>query len=429
MNIRVKPLLWAVGAGALLLLVSSCKKDLYDEDKLARVTRLLLPVDQIDAGHTWALTTDHTVSVDASQIAVGAERLQIWDADAASGKDAHILAETFIQDGGHADMVFTAPLGVSRFYAAIVDKQGVYTVQAFDAFDGQLSFTKEKSRRIAIYSGLLTRQTLVYCFEDYSEFLALTSDFDYNDVVLAVSQHQTGERQIRLDVTLSAVGSFNQMGAALRLSGYGFDDIERVTTADGKTFDDGLVKNSSSLIEHSELLIRGMNGEAVINLFEDAHWATGKCRVDRSGFMVRQRFNVSKRTDAYHRIERARTISYLIDFKDGASLSSFRMSMLDPFVVLVNAGGNFELHASRDFFDTCVLKTYAFSKNVACLPWGLAVPSSSFRYPLEGKHIGFLKDGVHSGAYMADGHSFAEWVADHTVATDWYDHPTDDEVY
>ena len=76
---------------------------------------------------------------------------------------------------------------------------------------------------------------------------------------------------------LAAVGGEKQIAAAIRLAGYKYDEIESVKTLDNASFNIGaagdLPEQSGSITERA-FLLKSMNGEAVLNLFADAHWAT-----------------------------------------------------------------------------------------------------------------------------------------------------------
>ena len=68
---------------------------------------------------------------------------------------------------------------------------------------------------------------MTYLFE---EECPVPGDYDYNDVVLRISQEPVGNRQIDLHVTLSAVGGTKQMAGGIRLMGYNYNSVESITT-------------------------------------------------------------------------------------------------------------------------------------------------------------------------------------------------------
>ena len=96
-------------------------------------------------------------------------------------------------------------------------------------------------------------QTFAYLFEE--EYPA-PGDYDYNDIVLRISMELSGKREVRFNVRLAAVGGEKQMGAAIRLAGYKYDEIESVKTVDNASFNIGaageIPELSSSIIKENE---------------------------------------------------------------------------------------------------------------------------------------------------------------------------------
>jgi LruC domain-containing protein len=248
-------------------------------------------------------------------------------------------------------------------------------------------------------------------------------------VVLRISQERTSENQITVNVTLAAVGSLSQVAAAMRIANYKYDDIESVTTLDNETFDDGLKKTSLPFIDSRDLLIKGIDDAAVINLFEDAHWATGATRYASEGYIERYKYNVSKTTSSQYDMMSPRTISYVITFKNPSQLDYFTLDLLDPFIIVEYMGTYMEVHAIYRYRSNTALHEYVQPNVAVILPWALTVPDGSFRYPLDGVNIGFAKDGALFGAYMTGGHSFGEWASNRLQAIDWYYYPTANQVY
>jgi hypothetical protein len=63
----------------------------------------------------------------------------------------------------------------------------------------------------------LKAQTYSFLFEEnYPE----PGDYDYNDVVLRISQERIAENKISVNVTISAVGAAKQIAGCIRLVGY-----------------------------------------------------------------------------------------------------------------------------------------------------------------------------------------------------------------
>lgn len=419
---------WAVML-ALVLATASCRRDIYDEDELRKATETMMTVDSIDKNHTWELVESEFVSVDVSNVKIGTERAQVWSANALNGEKTTILGELCLSDGEVRNIFYTTLPTQGNVYVALKDTAGTYTVQQVPTGQFVVNFNNPIARKAKVDENLLSRMTYTYCFEDYTEFLSLRSDYDYNDIVLRVSLEAVSARQVRLDVTLAAVGTLNQVAAALRLMGLKYESVESVTTVDNESFDKGLSKNDASMIKESGLLIRGRLGEAVINLFEDAHWATDEAESSSNGVLERYYYNVAKLPGGDHKLFAPRTVSYIITVKEAASLSVISFSRLDPFMLAADLSGFYEMHPAVENRHACVLRNYIVSDAVVGMPWALAIPSGTFRYPLEGTNIGFFKNGALFGAYMTEGHSFGEWAADRKKATDWYLYPTGNQVY
>ena len=277
----------------------------------------------------------------------------------------------------------------------------------------------------------VSQQKLVYCFE---EEMPEPGDFDYNDVVLLLSREVVNSRHLKIEVELAAVGGEKQLGAGLRLVGYQAEDIDSVTIENGGSFDLGghkynvpLEKMASPMFENNSLLQSGRNGEAVLYLFEDAHWAMGEDLDVVNQIFQRKKYNVSKYESATFMILPTRTEVYHVYFKQGQNINDFTPSMFDPFILSPYYGYVWELHCYRDR-EAQVMREYSLAKSKN-LPWALMIPYASFRYPLEGVNIGFYKNGALFGAYMNMGKSFGEWAMDRTKCLDWYTSPTFNQIF
>jgi LruC domain-containing protein len=328
------------------------------------------------------------------------------------------------------------PYQITTLYAAIVDASDNLTVTSFPASQAStetFDFTSATTGK-AVTSAL---QTYTYLFEEnYPE----PGDYDYNDVVLRVSQQRTAVNQITVTVTLSAVGAAKQIAGCIRLVGYSYDTVDSVYTTTGVTFNDGINDQtlypfgdifSDKTVAHS-LLMKGRNQEAVLNLFCDAHWAMAFNLDADYGLFTRKKYNVidpnsdSYNTDIYQ-TRATRTLSYVVTFKNDdytiSRLDNFTLNDIDPFIITYYNGGNWETHVEQ-FKSAKVLANYSVA-SFKDLPWALMVPTGDFRYPLEGNEMGYRKR-VESGAvamigaYTTTGHSFGEWAEDHTRFLDWY---------
>lgn len=425
-----RKLLMALGLlGGLML--TSCHKDVFNEDDYNRILDEASPVDSVDAKHTWELAQDHIYVVEAN-VHIGVKSVQILSDNPLTALNAEIMAESPIEDGGRIMLAATVPTRIYQLYAALVDEKGSYTVVSFPVETTVVNFSGVKSTESQkTLKARLVQQRLVYCFE---EEMPEPGDYDYNDVVLRLSREVVDSRHLKIEVELTAVGGSKQLAAGLRLVGYKAEDIDSVTIEGGGSFDLGgshhnvaLQKTASPLFESSSLLQSGRNGEAYLYLFEDAHWAMGEDLDVTNQIFQRKKYNVSKLSNANFEVLSTRTEIYHVYFKADQNINGFTPGMFDPFVLSPYYGAIWELHCYRDR-EAQVTREYTLTKSKS-LPWALMIPYASFRYPLEGVNIGFKKNDALFGAYMNLGCSFGEWSMDRTKCIDWYTSPTFNQIF
>ena len=427
----VKILIVAGMLGSLLL--TSCHKDVFNEDDYDRIIDEASPVDSVDATHTWELTQEHVYVVQADAN-VGAKSVLITTDNPVDNNTygTEVLAQSTIEDGGRVTLTATVPTRLSELYATLVDDNGKYTVVSFPVGMTTVSFANVTSaNKQQELKASLAQQKLVYCFE---EEMPEPGDYDYNDVVLRLSREVVDSRHLKIYVELVAVGGQKQLAAGLRLVGHQAEEIDSVTIEGGQSFDLGgsyhdvpLEKMASPLFESSSLLQSARNGEAFLYLFEDAHWAMGEDLEVTNQIFQRKKYNVTKSYSYNFPILATRTEIYHVYFKEGQNINDFTPGMFDPFVLSPYYGTVWELHCYRDR-EAQVTREYTLTKSKK-LPWALMIPYASFRYPLEGINIGFKKNDGYFGAYMNRGSSFGEWAEDHTKCLDWYTSPLIDRVF
>ena len=268
----------------------------------------------------------------------------------------------------------------------------------------------------------------------YDEMGKGAYDYDFNDVVLRISREVVSSRQLKLNVELVAVGALKQLGAGIHLVGYGYADIDSVTTVGGESFNLGGSNHDQEetafhdqLWDSLDLLQRGRHGEAVICLFNDAHWALGDNMVIVNNVFDRKRYNVSKTFGTEFAILPTRTVSYNVYLKEGKDARDFTLGMLDPFEVEPYNSATFEVHCYQHR-EAQVMYEYSLV-DVLNLPWALMIPYSGFRYPLHGCNIGFSRNDAFFGAYMTPNHAFGQWVRDCESTLDWYLYPTFNQIF
>ena len=419
---------------AIVVATNSCTShDLFDQQVTQSISDSLSPVDSLDRNHNWLLTKTRSITVEANAN-VNAQWLKILTDDPRLSEDAEVATQVMVTEGQKTyNMSFCFPSIVTTLYAALIDDQGLYTVTAFSPEDRKVDFSEPLyTKQNILYTP--QPQTFVYCYEEeMPDFLKV--DFDFNDIILNISYERTGEREIRFHVELAAVGTDRQVGAAIRLKNFKYDEIESVTTVGGASFNvntSGQDIPDQILVVHKDrtplLMSNTENKEAVINLFCDAHWATGDLLTENFGLIQRKRYNVGRGTDFQTMVPRE--VTYIVTFKEKTGLEYLNFDLIDPFIIKEYNGGIFEVHQFANRNDW-VLQEYKIAEIVK-LPWALTIPYKKFRHTLEGVNIGFKKKGVQSfGAYGRIGHSFGEWSMNSNQAQDWYlnEYASESQVY
>ncbi len=421
---------------AIVVATNSCTShDMFDQQVTQNISDSLSPVDSLDRNHNWLLTKTRSITVEANAN-VNAQWLKILTDDPRLSEDAEVATQVMITEGQKTyNMSFCFPSIVTTLYAALIDDQGLYTVTAFSPEDRKVDFSEPLyTKQNILYTP--QPQTFVYCYEDeMPDFLKV--DFDFNDIILNISYERTGEREIRFHVELAAVGTDRQVGAAIRLKNFKYDEIESVTTVGGASFNvntSGQDVPDQMLVVHKDrtplLMSNTENKEAVINLFCDAHWATGDLLTEDFGLIQRKRYNVNKGSGTDYQTMVPREVTYIVTFKEKTGLEYLNFDLIDPFIIKEYNGGIFEVHQFANRNDW-VLQEYKIA-DIVKLPWALTIPYKKFRHTLEGVNIGFKKKGVQGfGAYGRIGHSFGEWSMNSNLAQDWYlnEYASESQVY
>ena len=411
------------------MVLSSCVRNMFDQQKYEEIVEDQSPVPDVDKNHDWMLSTSQILMVDVSGLE-NIKRIRVFSENPAESSSASVVGEAYVSEKSVVSMSITYPDTKEVLYAAAIDGDDYYTVAPFDpSASDVVNFSHpvaNKKKMPYIY------QSQIYTYL-YEEEFPDPGDYDYNDVVLRVSMERSGEREVRINVQLAAVGGVNQMAAAMRLVGYRYDDIESVKTVDDASFDVvggvELPDQMRTFIKEKDLLLKGLINEAVINLFADAHWATGDNISTDYGIVSRKRYNVSyEKNDTYGRFF-PRELTYIVTFKESVDVNYLSQNALDPFVLLDYNGGKWEIH-TYNYNSAQVLYPHpeVDSKN---LPWVFCIPNGTFNWALHAVPIGYQAKSKRFtyGAYPYLGRSFGEWAADRTKCKDWYLYPDNSQVY
>lgn len=437
MKIRFIHLTVIIIAAVMVLGTISCSKEIeYDPVKYTKYRKYVSPVDSVDQSHTWQLATSRSYQFTVNA-GVGAQRLEIYSADPVTSTEAEMMGRVFVKDGQQVTMSVSVPLIQTTLYAALVDEAGTYTVTSFSPAERYVDFSNLTAIKQKPSLATPKVMTYTYCYEEnYPE----PGDYDFNDLVMRIGLERTGQKQMDIHVTLVAVGASGQIAGAIRLVGYRYQDIQSVVAKDNKTLNENVPKLSYGLIHNDDILLEGRNGdgkkgygEAVINLFVDAHWAIGDDIQTINDEFSRKKYNVMRSfSDPYDQTY-AKTVDFTVTFKNESSLNNLTQEMIDPFIITYYMSNKIETHMD-EFKKAQTLYNYDDNIDFKDIPWALKIPTRYFQYPLEGNQIGFRKrteDGTAAmfGAYMTQGHSFGEWVEDQKNCLDWYQYPTANQVW
>ena len=419
----------ALGAMALLSTIA-CTTNYYDEEKYNEYIKYNSPVDSVDQYHQWRLTEERSYKITAN-VNQDVEKVMLLTANPLSSTKAEVMNESVIAKGESKWMTVSVPMIQSTLYAALVDKDGIYYVKSFPVTQTEIDFSGGINTGTPVAT--LKPQTYTYLYE---KDFPLVGDYDYNDLVFRIGVEHTTPKQVVVHVTLSAVGCDVQLAGFFRVMGCKFDDIDSVTTANGKTFNDNLPAGSKNFVRSYDLLICSTKNQPVITICADAHWAMDpyQSTMENTGAIaLRKYYNTSLEASQEYESRNSVSQSYIIYFKDSTIAENITLEEIDPFIVENYNGGLYEIHLD-ELKASQVLYNYQVEFKIKDLPWALLVPSNDFKYPLEGVQIGFYKrtdTGVvfSDGAYKTTGHAFGAWVENHKAALDWYNYPDESQVW
>ena len=403
-----------------------CRKMEIDTGQWKVLVQSNYLVDTVDMYHEWDLLQTRALTIKADLYAPDLERVQILSGNPYEQEGVEILAERFVKPGETVNPIFHVPYVDLDYHAAAVTTQGQYIVVPFNG-SNVASFGNSNKN---ISTGVLNRpvyQTYTYLYE--ADF-PLPGDFDFNDVVLRISQQAVNDSTLKLKVTLSAVGATKQIGAAIRMPNIPFDKVKHVAIEEGIRFDEGYT-TERYFIDNEKVYVEGHDGKLVVNLFDDAHW----CMLPKEeyGQVVRMLYNTRKfevKNESTNVPEQTRT--YIIYFNSGINASYLELPDIDPFIMESGSGLCYEVHTYKYKYEEAIWNyTNGPTADDDRVPWALLVPDGQFHYPVEGMFIGRYRNGEVTGAYSRSSHSFGEWGRDHSKALDWwlYDYATKAQVY
>ena len=421
---------WYIGVAlCCVMMVSGCVRNQFDQQRYEEIVEEESPTPKVDEDHDWMMSTTKTLVVDPSGVG-NVKLVRIFTDNPAETDFAEIVDEAYSSGDSKVVMNISYPIRLEALYAAAIDNDDYYTIVPFNPnSSGSIDFSNPIVKHQKMPYNY-NPQTYVYLYE---EEYPQPGDYDYNDVVLRVSMERSDGQEVRFNIELAAVGGEKQMGAAIRLAGYKYNEVESVKTVDDASFDitgaGELPDMYRTMIQDKSLLQQSLNGEAVLNLFADAHWATGDRIISDNGSITRKRYNVSyEKSDEYGTFY-PREITYIVTFKNGVDVSSLTLDVLDAFIIEEYNGNKYEVHTHK--YSKAQVLWPNPSSDAHNLPWAFCVPYESFRWPLHAVAIGYqsTSKSFTYGAYPYLGRSFGEWAADCTKCLNWYLYPDKYEVY
>ena len=404
------------------VMAGSCRK--FDFEQFREIVKKNYIIDSVDKQHTWNLLRERALRI---KVAVGdpdITNVQILDGNPFEKEGVEILANRFCTDSNTVSPTFSVPATKTEFWAAAVNSQGKYYVIPVEGkSDVVIGGSRMISDRLMLERPV--GQTFTYLFEEDYPY---PGDFDFNDVVLRISQQAKAHNQLKVTVTIAAVGATKQIAAAIRFPLLNAADIEKVTIDEGRRFDEDY-PIERYFISDETVAIKGLDGSLVLNLFDDAHWSINSD--EDNGQIVRMYYN-TRNYEVKNESVNMPTVSrtYNIYLSDNVDASFLQLSDIDPFIMVNNDGLIVEIHTfSYKYSEAIWHYTNGPGSEDDMVPWALMVPDSHFQWPVEGMFMGRYRNGESTGAYSRYGHSFGEWGRDHTRAEDWWTYPSQAQVY
>ena len=424
---RMRTTWWLPALVATALLATACKRNFFDPQKVEEILTVSFNNDAVDPTHNWLLTDDWSVTVAAN--VSGIQRIEVLSDNPFESMQSEVLAVwNNVTEGASVTLGYTTPKQQAEVYVAAVTQDGAYRVVAITPGTNRVDFRTADIITGSKLKSVPTRQEVVYCY--CNTYPTPSKTWGYNDLVMRLSKEIVDARTLRVNVTLAALGSQTQMAGALHLGGVMYEAVDNVqqTPAVGFARYKDLAR---TIIKDNTPLLKSRSGEAVINLFDDAH-AAFYMRKESNGNYGHYLFNVAHNSTVANVMEHATTtVSYDITFKQEGMVEHIGFQQLDPFIVYSYNSAPWEIHKYSFKFSEVLFDYYSGNPTDYNngFTWVLEIPYTFFRWPLNGQSMGSYKNGALYGAYQQPYHSFGEWGANKAEAIDWYKYPNTSMVY
>lgn len=408
-----------------IFLWTSCRHIAMTDDLWRMIIQKNYPIDSIDASHMWDLLKDKALTVNVKIADSDITTVQVLNGNPYTTEGVEILAERPCTTDKSVSPTFKVPNVEPVLYAAAINSKGkYYVVPVENANEVTIGGSKVINEGKLYQPGY---QTFTFLFEeDYPN----PGDFDFNDVVLRISQHAINDSTLKLTVTLAAVGATKQIGAAIRFPLLSAADVEKVTIDEGRRFDEDY-PIERYFINNEIVAVEGRDGSLVVNLFDDAHWCMNSN--EENGQVIRMYYNTRK-YEVEGESATVPTVSrtYNIELKPSVNAYYLSLADIDPFLITASNGLCVETHTYRYKYTEAIWRyTNGPGGNDDRVPWALLIPDATFHYPVEEIALGMYRDGQITGAYSRYNHSFGQWGRNKNNSTDWwlYSNATKAQVY
>jgi len=415
-----------------LFCITSCTREYFDEDAYNNIVKEAFPVTNVDVNHDWQTIETSDLDVNINQTPGATYTIRVYEQNPEINTSVTVMAEGIAKDGKTFSTSLIHPTVDSTFYVARIDSDGYREVKAEKVINGKVSanFTTSDTYKYKEFNDI-SYFSWRYVFEDA---FPQPGDYDFNDMVMTVTR-QADSRDptiLYLTVSLDALGSMMPMAAAIHISGLNPASVESISS-----FQKFLFYKYSGVdkVKDDVDYTTGFNGDVVIPLFNDAHYALSRGNDIVNGSPSYYYYNTVKDASspyyAYSKTANPARVIYTIKCKSAEAVNNITSNTIDAFIITQYNGSYWETHAAP-YKKYEVLYRYlnsnyqtAYTDN---FPWALKVPGN-FKYPTEGTPISKNRNGMNSGAYSTPNHSFGEWATNENTAQDWYSYPNSSYVY
>lgn len=133
------------------LVMTSCKKDYFDEDVYEQRVRENFPVTNVDPQHTWATTGSASVSLSVNLKQGEAYAVRIYDQSPISSPSGlSLLGEGSVSSGQTLSTSISYPLYLDYVYVALFDHEGYMTVYPQAIANGEVVATIDATQPAAM---------------------------------------------------------------------------------------------------------------------------------------------------------------------------------------------------------------------------------------------------------------------------------------